>query len=173
MTSWQLSGTFLFSKVIRPCSYPKTFPSHVSTSLSQSALNQRALYNRTTQTMKLPVSLLAGIGLVAFSVAGPVATNSLSAETSIVPALDYALDRRADPGDFYLRIMPLGASIIAGDYSPPEKNGYRKFTRDKLRSDGWKVNMVGNFNQGSMSDNVRVPGRPIPATPPISILVGY
>ena len=67
------------------------------------------------------------------------------------------LTRRAEPGDFYLRVMPLGASITAGEYSPDDaKNGYRKFTRDKLRADGWDVNMVGNFNMGTMSDNVRL-----------------
>lgn len=65
--------------------------------------------------------------------------------------------RRADPPDFYLRIMPLGASITAGARSSPKdkgKNGYRKLLRDKLSDEGWKVNMVGNFNRGSMDDNV-------------------
>ena len=68
-----------------------------------------------------------------------------------------ALVQRADPQDFYLRIMPLGASITAGEEADPEDkehNGYRKFLRDALRFDGWKVNMVGNQNSGSMKDNV-------------------
>ncbi|KAM0263654.1 hypothetical protein ACHAPA_008628 [Fusarium lateritium] len=61
---------------------------------------------------------------------------------------------RADPGDFYLRILPLGASIVAGEYSQDKaKNGFRKFTRDKLRERGWKVNMVGTKNGGTMADN--------------------
>lgn len=62
---------------------------------------------------------------------------------------------RADPADFYLRILPLGASIVAGEYSQDKaKNGFRKFTRDKLRERGWKVNMVGTKNGGTMADNV-------------------
>ena len=59
--------------------------------------------------------------------------------------------------DFYLRIMPLGASITKGEpHAPgdPHGNGYRKALRDKLRADGWKVNMVGNVNYGDMVDNV-------------------
>ncbi|SCO35389.1 related to acetylxylan esterase [Fusarium fujikuroi] len=64
------------------------------------------------------------------------------------------ISARANPGDFFLRILPLGASIVAGDYSQDaSKNGFRKFTRDKLVEQGWKVNMVGNRNSGSMSDN--------------------
>jgi hypothetical protein len=65
------------------------------------------------------------------------------------------ISARADAGDFYLRIMPLGASIVAGDYSQDSaKNGFRKFVRDKLREQKWKVNMVGNRNSGTMADNV-------------------
>jgi hypothetical protein len=65
------------------------------------------------------------------------------------------ISARADAGDFYLRIMPLGASIVAGDYSQDDaKNGFRKFVRDKLREQKWKVNMVGNRNSGNMADNV-------------------
>ncbi|KAG9249745.1 uncharacterized protein F5Z01DRAFT_631089, partial [Emericellopsis atlantica] len=98
--------------------------------------------------------MVAGFGLGVFTLLGPVAAHPFSPNTAVLPDLGNHLSRRADPGDFYLRIMPLGASITAGDFSPSnEKNGYRKFTRDKLRSDGWDVNMVGNFNSGSMSDN--------------------
>jgi len=53
--------------------------------------------------------------------------------------------------------MPLGASITKGEpYAPgdPHGNGYRKALRDKLRADGWKVNMVGNVQYGDMADNV-------------------
>lgn len=65
------------------------------------------------------------------------------------------ISARADAGDFYLRIMPLGASIVAGDYSQDSaKNGFRKFVRDKLREQKWKVNMVGSLNSGTMADNV-------------------
>jgi len=67
------------------------------------------------------------------------------------------LSTRAD--DFYLRVMPLGASITRGDPADPddpEKNGYRKFLRDRLRFDGWKVNMVGSVSSwGTMNDRVR------------------
>ncbi|KAF9880547.1 putative carbohydrate esterase family 3 protein [Colletotrichum karsti] len=65
-----------------------------------------------------------------------------------------SLERRAK--DFYLRIMPLGASITKGEPAPPddqEKNGYRKPLRDRLREDGWEVNMVGSVEDwGTMSD---------------------
>jgi len=59
-----------------------------------------------------------------------------------------------DAKDFYLRIMPLGASITEGSRSSDE-NGYRKLLRQQLRWKGWKVNMVGTKNEGTMSDNVR------------------
>ncbi|KAF2825075.1 hypothetical protein CC86DRAFT_241827, partial [Ophiobolus disseminans] len=53
----------------------------------------------------------------------------------------------------WLRILPLGASIVAGKTSIPE-DGFRKPLRDHLRSVGFKVNMVGyQFNtKGSMRD---------------------
>lgn len=60
-------------------------------------------------------------------------------------------------------IMPLGASITEGNPSPPDDssgNGYRMFLRDKLRSEGWKVNMVGNRRRGTMNDNVRGDNKP-------------
>ncbi len=62
-------------------------------------------------------------------------------------------------GDFYLRIMPLGASITKGDPAQPNvdtlKNGYRKPLRDRLREDQWKVNMVGSVGDyGTMNDRV-------------------
>lgn len=60
--------------------------------------------------------------------------------------------------DFYLRIMSLGASITKGQPAhpnDPNKNGYRKFLRDKLRSEGWQVNMVGSVSDwGNMNDRV-------------------
>lgn len=67
------------------------------------------------------------------------------------------LSSQAAARDFYLRIMPLGASITRRDPhapSDPHRNGYRKALRDKLRADGWKVNMVGNVNYGDMAGNV-------------------
>lgn len=62
-------------------------------------------------------------------------------------------------GDFYLRLMPLGASITKGDPAQPDvdtaKNGYRKPLRDRLRADGWEVNMVGSVGDyGTMNDRV-------------------
>lgn len=48
---------------------------------------------------------------------------------------------------FYLRIMPLGASITAG-YGTNPQNGYRKPLRDQLRWRGWPVNMVGSLADG-------------------------
>lgn len=64
---------------------------------------------------------------------------------------DWGLVRRAD--DFYLRIMPLGASITYG-ISSTDGNGYRKVLRDQLRYDGWRVNMVGSLFGGTMNDSV-------------------
>jgi hypothetical protein len=43
----------------------------------------------------------------------------------------------------WLRILPLGASIVRGDRSNPE-DGFRKPLRDHLRQKGYKVNMVGS-----------------------------
>lgn len=56
-------------------------------------------------------------------------------------------------GDFFLRIMPLGASITNGLESS-QGNGYRKELRDQLRFDGWPVNMVGTLRSGAMNDSV-------------------
>lgn len=56
--------------------------------------------------------------------------------------------------DFYLRVMPLGASIVQGVQSS-DNNGFRKLLRQQLRWKGWKVNMVGTKNNGDMKDNVR------------------
>jgi hypothetical protein len=55
--------------------------------------------------------------------------------------------------NFYLRILPLGASITFGQGST-DGNGYRKYVRDRLRFDGWAVNMVGTQQSGTMQDNV-------------------
>jgi hypothetical protein len=62
--------------------------------------------------------------------------------------------RTRDAKGFYLRIMPLGASITQGVESS-DNNGYRKLLRQQLRWKGWKVNMVGTKNDGTMSDDVR------------------
>lgn len=59
-----------------------------------------------------------------------------------------------DAKDFYLRILPLGASIVQGVQSS-DNNGFRKLLRQQLRWKGWKVNMVGTKNNGNMNDNVR------------------
>lgn len=55
--------------------------------------------------------------------------------------------------DFYLRVLPLGASIVQGIQSSDD-NGFRKLLRQQLRWKGWKVNMVGTKNNGDMNDNV-------------------
>ena len=113
-------------------------------------------------------AILAGFGVLAVSfiqpcLAFPFSSNVTLSQTT--PNYDNALFKRAEPQDFYLRIMPLGASITAGEHAPDEdeeKNGYRKYLRDKLRSEGWKVNMVGNLNSGNMKDNVSSPLIPRP-----------
>lgn len=76
-----------------------------------------------------------------------------------LPTPGITLRPRVEAGDFFLRVMPLGASITAGQGSEDD-NGYRKFLRDALRADGWKVNMVGNKDYGDMKDNqaAAVPG---------------
>lgn len=51
--------------------------------------------------------------------------------------------RRQGTNPEWLRIMPLGASIVRGLTSSPE-DGFRKPLRDHLRSIGFKVNMVGS-----------------------------
>ena len=56
-------------------------------------------------------------------------------------------------GTFFLRIMPLGASITEGVVSP-DRSGYRKWIRDQLRFSGWKVNMIGSKVNGSLRDRV-------------------
>lgn len=103
---------------------------------------------------------LTGFGAVAALLFQPCAAypHSTHANASQSPSYELAsIVGRAEPRDFYLRIMPLGASITAGDWAhvdDPGGNGYRKHLRDKLRFDGWKVNMVGNFNSGDMKDRV-------------------
>ncbi|KAK8017500.1 hypothetical protein PG993_013826 [Apiospora rasikravindrae] len=52
---------------------------------------------------------------------------------------------------FWLRVMPLGASITQGIKSS-DGNGYRKHIRDQLRFAGWNVNMVGSKQDGTMND---------------------
>ncbi|KAK8047725.1 hypothetical protein PG996_015789 [Apiospora saccharicola] len=52
---------------------------------------------------------------------------------------------------FWLRVMPLGASITQGIRST-DGNGYRKHIRDQLRFAGWNVNMVGSKQDGNMND---------------------
>ena len=99
------------------------------------------------------VLVLAVVSVLQTSIAHPYSPHSSPHEPR-----DADLIKRATPGEFTLRIMPLGASITAGDNSPPDdtgQNGYRKYLRDTLRSKGWPVNMVGNFKRGDMSDNVR------------------
>lgn len=102
---------------------------------------------------------LAGFGAVAALLQPCMALpHSAHLDVSQSPNYDVSIFGRAQPpGDFYLRIMPLGASITAGEHGPaddPLKCGYRKFLRDQLRLRGWKVNMVGSFNSGNMNDNV-------------------
>jgi hypothetical protein len=66
-------------------------------------------------------------------------------------------DLKPRAGDFYLRVMPLGASITYGDPHQPDTagRGYRKYIRDQLRVQGWFVNMVGSRRYGDdFADNV-------------------
>jgi hypothetical protein len=85
--------------------------------------------------------------------AAPVGSSGVEPSQS---SFTTTLSPRAE--DFYLRLMPLGASITRGDPADPDdpdKNGYRKFLRDRLRFDGWEVNMVGSVSSwGNMNDRV-------------------
>ncbi|KAH6692576.1 hypothetical protein F5X68DRAFT_129659, partial [Plectosphaerella plurivora] len=98
------------------------------------------------------------LGLAHDAVAVPMEIPDLPLYNGTISALSPDLVRRADPRDFYLRLMPVGASIVRGLPPAPEdtakeNNGFRKALRDKLRFDGWKVNMVGGISSGSMADN--------------------
>lgn len=85
-----------------------------------------------------------------------VSTNSSLdlSRRSLLDAFHRAPDvsRRAAK-DFYLRVMPLGASITQGVQSS-DGNGYRKWLRSQLRWKGWSVNMVGSKQDGEMADKV-------------------
>jgi hypothetical protein len=81
----------------------------------------------------------------------------LSENATVAIANPPGLDRRAAK-DFYLRVMPLGASITEGLKST-DKNGYRKWLRAQLRFHGWKVNMVGSKQDGDMADSVGCQGK--------------
>ena len=56
---------------------------------------------------------------------------------------------RGDP-DIELRVLPLGASIVAGVGSS-DGNGFRAHLRDALAD--MKVEFVGTLRSGSMADN--------------------
>jgi hypothetical protein len=89
----------------------------------------------------------------AVTYAAPLDRNGVEPSQS---SFTTTLSPRAE--DFYLRLMPLGASITRGDPADPDdpdENGYRKFLRDRLRFDGWEVNMVGSVSSwGNMNDRV-------------------
>lgn len=61
--------------------------------------------------------------------------------------------RQSSPKDFYLRILPLGASIVEG-YESFDGTGFRKLLRNQLRWKGWLVNYVGSKQNGNMADKV-------------------
>lgn len=73
-----------------------------------------------------------------------------------------SIAERDDAPKVPLRILPLGASITWG-YLSSTGNGYRKPLRDKLRFEGWEVDMVGSKSNGDMRDNVCIsPSSPFP-----------
>jgi hypothetical protein len=80
--------------------------------------------------------------------------DAVPVQNDTVYSYDHSIEARA--GEFYLRIMPLGASITKGDPASPGSNGngYRKPLRDQLRFEGWQVNMVGSQLFGDMNDAV-------------------
>lgn len=60
-------------------------------------------------------------------------------------ASSYLTARQGPDPPEWLRILPLGASIVRG-WGPDgvQTDGFRKPLRDRLREDGYKVNMVGS-----------------------------
>ncbi|KAL5083333.1 hypothetical protein Trisim1_001784 [Trichoderma cf. simile WF8] len=77
-------------------------------------------------------------------------TSSPTHNSSATGSDGIGLSRRAAK-DFWLRVMPLGASITQGIHSSDD-NGYRKWIREQLRWEGWQVNMVGSGQTGTMKD---------------------
>jgi hypothetical protein len=85
-------------------------------------------------------------------------TYSIERRLNLREPLDlrpWAADPRRDSKPFYLRVMPLGASITQGTNSA-DGNGYRKWLREELRYQGWPVNMVGSKQDGNMRDRVSI-----------------
>ena len=71
-------------------------------------------------------AILVGFGVLAVSLfqpclAAPFSSDATLAQTT--PSYDSGLFRRAEPQNFYLRIMPLGASITAGEHEPEDDEG--------------------------------------------------
>jgi hypothetical protein len=84
----------------------------------------------------------------------PDADNSTyNIDKRYVPEWDEEGIQSRDTHPFYLRVMPLGASITVG-YHSTDGNGYRKWIREELRHQGWPVNMVGSQQSGTMRDRV-------------------
>jgi hypothetical protein len=88
----------------------------------------------------------------------PPGSQTLNTSYSTLRPRDPNTTLAARAGNFYLRILPLGASITLGTMSS-DGNGYRKALRDQLRFDGWNVNMVGSVGSGTMKDRVCHPSR--------------
>jgi hypothetical protein len=78
--------------------------------------------------------------------------NATDALGDVDAITSFSLSGRSAQG-FYLRVMPLGASITQGVRSS-DGNGYRKLLRQQLRWKGWEVNMVGSKQDGNMADKV-------------------
>lgn len=76
----------------------------------------------------------------------------LAQNVSATPSWNNLASRQDEEKPFFLRIMPLGASITAG-YGTDPQNGYRKDLRDLLTGRGWPVNMVGSLEDGDFDDN--------------------
>jgi hypothetical protein len=97
------------------------------------------------------VPVYLGDDSLAPSIENPVRNSSSQASVTNSSAQESNLAGRA-AHDFYLRVMPLGASITQGQEST-DQNGYRKWLRSQLRWKGWEVNMVGSKHNGAMQDD--------------------
>lgn len=114
--------------------------------------------------LNLILSLLSS---TATGAAVPVTRSTVNSSNIDFDAAEWhpSIAKRDDAQKVPLRILPLGASITWG-YLSSTGNGYRKPLRDKLRFEGWDVDMVGSKSNGDMIDNVCISPSSTPFPPP-------
>lgn len=101
-----------------------------------------------------------GAALAILNCAAPLAAAYSDNLKDLLHARQSNDTEKPDERDFFLRIMNIGDATAIGDPETTDDdvtedgNGYRKYLRDHLRSEGWQVNMVGSQSGGDMDDNV-------------------